>query len=295
MDLIPVPRVSYGDFRPPRRGGEPRIVIDSPPGRMAPLLWDSAYLKAVIGEHDVPVRETHGPPSNIFQNLARGGSIPFTRYMDWVVETAGTLRDITEGHSTARDITRAIHELRLDHFYYMDAKLEQLPRALREGTPVPDWYRAAPVDINFWCGALGTSCGLHCDVTPNCNTQIIGRKEFVLFPPSQSQLVYRIPGHTHCRFDPNISDFERFPLARRATGWHCTLRPGESLYIPVGWFHQVTVVSGWAVNVNFFWPRPFPQGLALPGLWRFLLRRGRARLRTALRPAPGGSTPAASR
>ncbi|MFD5552722.1 cupin-like domain-containing protein [Streptomyces sp. NPDC127068] len=286
MDLVPVPRVTHHDFRPSRRGGQPRVVVDCPPGRVAPQLWDPAYLRTVIGAHEVPVRETHGPPINIFQNLARGGSLPFGHYLDWVVETARAVGHLAEGHPTAREVTRAVRRLRLDHFYYLDVKLDRFPRALRDGAPVPDWYHAEPVDTNLWCGVLGTSCGLHCDVTPNCNTQIIGRKEFVLFPPSQSRYLYRLPGRTHCRFDPNAPDFQRFPLARRATGWHCTLRPGESLYIPVGWFHQVTVVSDWAVNVNFFWPRPFPQGLAIPGLWRFLLRRGRARLRTALRPAP---------
>jgi hypothetical protein len=240
----------------------------------------------VVGDCDVPVREVHGSPDNIFQNLARGGSLPFARYLDWVVETADTLKDIAEKRSGARDITRAMRELGLDRFYYLDAKLEQLSQTLRDTVPAPGWYRAAPVDVNFWCGAVGTSCGLHCDVTPNCNTQIIGSKEFVLFPPSQSRRVYQVPGVTHCQFDPNRADYDRFPLARGTTGRYCTLRPGESLYIPVGWYHQVTVVSPWAVNVNFFWPRPFPQGVARPGLWRFLLRRGRARLRSAAASRP---------
>jgi hypothetical protein len=278
MRLSPIPRVSRADFRPARAAGGPVVVVDDTPGRPAFTRWSEGYLKSVAGHREVAVRETNGPPRNVFQNLAQGGRVPFGDYLDWVVETARDLEAIA-GHSGVRDITRAVAARGFDVSYYLDAKLDQLSDRLLADAPAPGWYRTAPVDTNLWCGVLGTSCGLHCDVTPNCNVQVIGRKHFILFPPSQSRRVYRIPRITHCRFDPNDPDFERFPLARRASGLQCTLSPGESLYIPVGWYHQVTVVSAWALNVNFFWRRPFPQGLATPPLWRFLLRRGWARVR----------------
>jgi len=229
----------------------------------------------------------------MFQNLAEGGRLPFSQYLDWVLETAADLGDIAGKYTEVSDITRAVYQSGFERSYYLDVKLAELSETLLNDVEVPDWYQVSPVDINFWCGVLGTSSGLHCDVTPNCNVQIVGQKHFILFPPSQSRLVYRIPKITHCRFDPNTPDFDRFPLARNASGWQCTLHAGESLYIPVGWYHQVTVTSAWAANVNFFWPRPFPQGLATPALWRFFFRRGRARLRRALiqrnTPFQGGS------
>ncbi|GGS69849.1 cupin-like domain-containing protein [Streptomyces cinerochromogenes] len=280
MKLAPVLRVPWADFQPPRWGGEPRVVVGWPAAQAAPRLWSADYLKSVAGEREVAVREVAGPPINVFQNLDEGGYISFHRYMDWVVETAETIRGVVGEPWDAQEATRAISRVQPDRFYYLDARLKRLSKDLEASLPAPGWYRRAPVDTNFWCGVLGTSCGLHSDVTPNCNTQVVGRKEFVLFPPSQSRFVYRVRGITHCRFDPNRPDFDRFPLARQATGLRCILRPGESLYIPVGWFHQVTVVSAWAVNVNFFWPRPFPQGLVNRSLWRLLLRRGCVRLRT---------------
>ncbi|MET8160800.1 cupin-like domain-containing protein [Sphaerisporangium sp. NPDC005289] len=278
MRLRPIPRVSRGDFRRAPLAGRPLVVLDNTPGWPAFTRWHEGYLRSVAGHREVAVRETNGPPRNIFQNLAEGGRVPFGDYLDWVVETARELEGIA-GHSGVRDITRAVAGSGFDVSYYLDAKLGQLSRTLLADAPAPGWYRSPPVDTNLWLGVLGTSSGLHCDVTPNCNVQVIGRKHFILFPPSQSRRVYRIPRLTHCRFDPNDPDFGRFPLARQASGWQCTLSPGESLHIPVGWYHQVTVVSAWALNVNFFWRRPFPQGIATPPLWRFLLRRGWARAR----------------
>jgi hypothetical protein len=228
------------------------------------------------------VRETDGPPRNIFQNLAEGGTIPLSDYLDWVLSTADELEPVAAGCDDASALTEAVCASGFETAYYLDAKLAQLSPELLRDAPVPPWYPPPPLDVNFWCGVLGTSSGLHCDVTPNCNVQVAGRKNFRLFAPSQAENVYRVPGITHCRFDPNLPDYDRFPRAREAAGWECTLEPGEALYVPVGWYHQVTVVSGWALNVNFFWRRPFPEGLVNPSLWRFLLRRGAVRARGAV-------------
>lgn len=284
MDLVPIPRVTRDDFRVSRRGGNPRVVLDNVSEWPALWRWQPDYLRSVIGHREVAVRETNGPPRNIFQNLAVGGRIPFDQYLDWVLETAHDLAEIPRNYRDVGDITKAVCDSGFESSYYFDAKLGKLSKDLLADTRVPDWYGSEPLDTNFWCGVVGTSSGLHCDVTPNCNVQINGTKHFTLFPPDQGRLIYKIRGGTHCLFDPNVPDFDRFPLARKATGWECTLQPGESLYIPVGWFHQVTVTSGWALNVNFFWRRPFPQGLAIPMLWLFLMRRGRARVLKALRP-----------
>jgi hypothetical protein len=292
MDLTPIPRVRWTDFHPSRFGGTPRVVVDNESHWAAVRQWDAEYLKSVVGDREVAVRETAGPPRNLFQNLAEGGQIPFRDYLDWVLSTADEVRPIAQRHSDVSDFSRAIGEFGFEASYYLDVKLERLSAALFGEARPPGWYSSPPIDTNFWCGVLGTSSGLHCDVTPNCNVQVIGQKHFILFPPSQSRAVYQVPGITHCRFDPNLPDFDRFPLARHAVGWQCRLAPGEALYIPVGWFHQVTVASDWAVNVNFFWRRPFPQGLLTPNVWRFLLRRQRVRISSVLgrtsprQPAP---------
>ena len=292
MDLKDVPRVSWNDFRPPRLGGSPRVVVGGERHWPSLARWDAEYLRSVVGDREIAVREKGGSPRNMFQNLADGGQIPFSDYLDWVLSTAEQVQPILQQSSDITDISRAIDALGFEASYYLDIKLQNLSSTLFAEMPPPAWYDSPPIDTNFWCGVLGTSSGLHCDVTPNCNVQVVGQKHFILFPPSQAQAVYQIPGITHCQFDPSLPDFDRFPRALAATGWQCRLQPGEALYIPVGWFHQVSVASDWAVNVNFFWRRPLTQSLVTSNIWRFLLRRQRVRLanavrRTSLRqPAP---------
>lgn len=259
---------------------QPCIVVDNIEKWKAPRLWSPQYLKVIAGNRKVPVREIKGPPRNVYQQKAASGGISFAEYLDWMLEVAQTraraVETSTEDHPPGDTASDAAYS------YYLALRIQDLSPLLINDIEVPGWYKRSPMDIFFWCGVAGTSSGLHSDISPNCNVQVSGRKRFILFPPGQSTLLYPVPRTTHCLFDPNTPDYDRFPRARNATAWDCILETGESLYIPVGWYHQVTVVSDWAVNVNFFWPRPFPQGLLVPVLWKILLRRSWARFRRAL-------------
>jgi hypothetical protein len=245
----------------------------------------------MAGDTDVVVREVAGPPVNIFQKVAEGGRIRFADYIDWVLEVDEDVSGNLGPHELDRrdpplsEVYRLVDLLRFESSYYLNASLATVSATLLDDVHVPDWFATDIEAINLWCGVLGTSCGLHCDLTPNCNVQVIGRKRFALFAPEQTSRLYRTSGRTHCRFDPNAPDFDAFPLARRAVQWECTLQPGEALYIPVGWYHQTTVMSSWAVNVNVFWRRPFTHGLATPGAWPHLVRRAKALALARLRVA----------
>jgi hypothetical protein len=61
--------------------------------------------------------------------------------------------------------------------------------------------------------------------------------------------------------DPEAPDFERYPLARQANMIECVVKPGEMLYVPAGWFHQVRALA-FSLSVNR-WARALP--LALKG------------------------------
>jgi hypothetical protein len=274
-----VPHVRAHDFRVPLTGGEPAVVVDAANEWPAVTLWRPGYLKGVAGHREVSVREIAGPPVNIFQKLVSGGITRFSEYLDWVLEVDEDVSKELGADQTGRgplDVCRLVGTLGFDCSYYLNCRLDALSAALLDDIQVPNWFGTDVRSINLWCGVFGTSCGLHCDLVPNCNVQVTGRKSFTMFAPAETSLLYPIKGRTHCRFDPNSPDFDTFPLAREATRWDCILEPGEALYIPVGWYHQATVISGWATNVNVFWRRPFPHGLATPGVWPHLVRQARA-------------------
>lgn len=256
MNLNALPRTHRGDFDPARCSG-PTIVLSNVENWKALRCWSTSYLRSVAGTQTVAIRVAKGSPQNIFHRLDKDIAVPFSQYLDWVSETADQLADIADRCLDVADISREVSSRNIDPSYYLDVRLADLSNTLRNDLVPPKWFQNPPCETLFWCGVIGTSSGLHSDANPNCNVQIIGCKHFILFPPSQVGLFDRIPGRTHCRFDPVFPDFQRFPLAAEADGFSCSLHPGEALYIPAGWFHQVTTTSNWAVNVNFFWP-PVP-------------------------------------
>lgn len=125
----------------------------------------------------------------------------------------------------------------------------------------------------FWVGPAGTVTPLHCDYDDNIFAQVWGRKRIFLSPPHHDAFLY--PNEANAilfgsPFDPEAPDFERFPLARQATMIECIVEPGDMLYVPAGWYHQVRALT-FSLSSNR-WARAVP--LALHG--DMALRRAEA-------------------
>jgi histone arginine demethylase JMJD6 len=76
-------------------------------------------------------------------------------------------------------------------------------------------------------------------------TQIHGEKEFYLYPPEQGRFLYPRPDQPNESGlgNPLQPDLERFPLFREAKPLTFVLRPGETLFIPCGWWHATRMLS----------------------------------------------------
>lgn len=70
-------------------------------------------------------------------------------------------------------------------------------------------------------------------------TQLYGHKEFTVMPPSQTPYVYPRPGHGWVSDvnDVHNPDLNKFPLFAQATPVTFVVGPGETLFIPCGWWH----------------------------------------------------------
>lgn len=116
----------------------------------------------------------------------------------------------------------------------------------------------------FWVGPAGTVTPLHCDYDDNIFAQVWGRKRIFLSPPHHDAFLY--PSEANAilfgsPFDPEAPDFQRFPLASQAAMIECLVEPGDMLYVPAGWYHQVRALT-FSLSSNR-WARAMP--LALHG------------------------------
>ena len=88
-------------------------------------------------------------------------------------------------------------------------------------------------------------------VMDNLLVQVTGRKKVVLFSPREAGNLY-LSGDKSRVLDidsPNLSTFPRFS---RVTCHECHLEPGDVLFIPALWFHNVVSLD-FGVAVNVFW------------------------------------------
>jgi hypothetical protein len=116
----------------------------------------------------------------------------------------------------------------------------------------------------FWIGPARCVTPLHCDFDDNIFAQIWGSKRIVLAPPDHDAWLYvreANPLLFGSPVDPEALDLDQFPLARQAAFIELTVEPGDMLYVPAGWFHQVRAL-GFSLSSNR-WARAMP--LALQG------------------------------
>jgi len=114
----------------------------------------------------------------------------------------------------------------------------------------------------FWIGPARTVTPLHCDYDDNIFAQIWGSKRIFLSPPHHGEFLYTREANAilfGSPFDPEAPDFEKFPLACQASMIECLVDPGEMLYVPAGWYHQVRALT-FSLSANR-WARAVPFAL----------------------------------
>lgn len=90
-------------------------------------------------------------------------------------------------------------------------------------------------------GAKGNETHLHIDIDMGhvFHTTFNGKKRFILFPENESRHLYRHPFTVRSYADADHPDFKKYPKMKLAKGYEVTIEPGETLFIPAGYWHQV--------------------------------------------------------
>lgn len=102
-------------------------------------------------------------------------------------------------------------------------------------------------------GGEGSATRNHIDIDMShvFITQFHGIKKIWLFPWEQSDLMYKLPYNFHSL--PNIKDpdYRAYPALLYLQGYEAVLHPGETLYIPSGWWHYIQYeTGGYSVSVR---------------------------------------------
>ena len=131
--------------------------------------------------------------------------------------------------------------------------------------PVVNNENSLPIEIglaqiNLWMGGK-TNIAAHFDASENIACAVYGTRRFTVFPPEQIENLYigpldRTPaGQSISLVNFDNPDFEQFPKFRVALEAAQTmeLKPGDAIYIPSMWWHQVACSGPVGVLMNFWW------------------------------------------
>ena len=123
---------------------------------------------------------------------------------------------------------------------------------------------------SIWIGTR-TRVAPHNDFPDNIACVAVGRRQFTVFPPDQFRNLYIGPidntpaGRAISMVDIHNPDFDRFPNYREALAAAQTavLEPGDAIFIPSMWWHQVDGLSPFNAMINYWW-RETPAYLGTP-------------------------------
>lgn len=138
--------------------------------------------------------------------------------------------------------------------YYLYGKsylLDAVP-ALRGDLRTPACLAGIPEPFQrLWISTPGCVTPLHYDLSNGFLCQVRGTKQVWLFDPAQIDCLYprgkQFPGldnfERQSQVDIQHPDYEAFPELRRAAALECTLREGDTLFIPSNWWHEVETLE----------------------------------------------------
>lgn len=132
---------------------------------------------------------------------------------------------------------------------------------------LPEWSRRNPLPFDLptararvWVGNR-TDVATHFDEASNIAVVVAGRRRFTLFPPEQVDNLYVGPLHltiagppvsmVDCE-KPDLVAYPRFAEALRHA-MVAELEPGDAIYIPPIWWHDVRALTPFNVMVNHWW------------------------------------------
>ena len=142
--------------------------------------------------------------------------------------------------------------------------LHQCP-SLQHHFAVPEFCLGRLSAANAWLGTANTKTHLHTDDADNLLCQVAGHKLVKLFPPSVTPYVYQDLVDTRKTGNKSVNAFSPvdcedvaeqkrvFPLFKKARDEEIqtVIGPGETLFVPRGWWHYVRALEP-SFSVNFW-------------------------------------------
>lgn len=222
----------------------PVVLTDEIEDWPARARWNPAYLREKVGASVVEYQGGRSQLGNFERAKdALKKEIPFDWFIDLIESSDGNDAYITAYNSGTNAAA----------FKVLQDDVRPLQKYLQQS--------ASDMGGMLWIGPKGTFTPLHHDLTNNLFVQVVGRKRFIMAAAAEAPRLYN-DKHVFSEITdvtkPDV-DFAAYPLLKEVRFYDITLNPGDILFIPVGWWHQVEALD-FSVSLtytNFLWRNDF--------------------------------------
>jgi hypothetical protein len=225
-------RVSYDEFVTRYvRGCRPVVLTDIAHDWPARRRWSPQDLKERFGHLKVEIQAERGTDQQYEVNkLKHKREVRLGDFVD---------RVLAMGVSNDEYLTANNELLRRPEFAPLLADIGSLP-------PYCDRSKLAE-RASFWFGPAGTVTPLHHDTLMLFHTQIVGRKRWRFVSPLETPRLYN---HFHVYSAVNLDqpDLARHPDFAQVKVLDVVVEPGETMFLPLAWWHQVSSLD---VSLSF--------------------------------------------
>lgn len=213
------------------RGCRPVVLTDLAKDWPAMRRWSPADLKARFGHLDVEVQADRQRDPRYEQNKLKHRRI----------ERLSAFVDKVQADGPSND-------------YYLTANNEAMKRPefaplLDDIGTMPDYCDPSQLRerASFWFGPAGTVTPLHHDTLMLLHTQIVGRKRWRFISPLETPRLYNHV-EVYSPIDVDQPDLVRHPTFGEVKMLEVVLDPGDTVFLPLAWWHQVTSLE---VSLSF--------------------------------------------
>ena len=184
--------------------------------------WNLNYIKEVAGHLTVPLYDNRIPVNNSYTKFNEPHlTKPFSEYID----------DLKKGSTPYRiflfNLLKKVSSLQQDYAFPKGMNVRFL-----KGLPM------------LFFGGEDSKVFMHYDIdyANIFHFHFDGIKRCILYPPSETKYLYKLPNSliSHQGIDFDNPDFEKYPALKHAKGYVTELKHAEMLYMPEGYWHQMT-------------------------------------------------------
>lgn len=234
MKLEQIPRVesiTKSDFlreyvQPQKPVVIERLIEDWP----AYKKWDLDYINKIAGDKTVPLYDDR-PISSKYKFNQAHAEMKMSEYIDLLKSGP------TDYRIFLYNLMKEVPQFQKD-FHFPDVGLrflKQLPM--------------------LFFGGETSKVFMHYDIdyANILHFHFHGKKQCILFPPSESKHLYKVPHALISREDINFNnpDYKKFPALKLARGYVTELKHGEALYMPEGYWHHMTyLTAGFSMSLR---------------------------------------------